>query len=232
MSIKFAPAAVATACLTAVALPTQGAIVFSEDFEGAALGATSGNNVNLAGTSIQTANTAAAVVVDATTDMSAATAFTLASGNFARLSVGDNDFAALRPFGNANVTFAAVDASDIVTFTIDIYAPATLAEEAPLFQPRFGAGPHVIYDSSAVTAAGQQTITYTGSVADFGGDTGDTSFKPFFQIDQKVGAADGTTADFLYVDNISIDISPVPEPASLALLGLGATALVARRRRA
>lgn len=60
---------------------------WTEDFEGAALGTTSGSGDRILGTSAQTVNTATSIVVDATTDPTAAAAFTKAYGNFIRLSV-------------------------------------------------------------------------------------------------------------------------------------------------
>lgn len=216
----------------ALALPATAATIWSEDFEGATLGDTSGNNATLAGTDIQTANTASSIVVDATTDPAAAAAFTLASGNFIRLSVEDNGFAAVRITGGQNAITAVSD-TDILTMSVDIYIPGSVDLAAPVygFNPRLessgASGNGDTFTDQAVAAPGQYTITYTGTVADFKNpmSTGDAdSIRPFLFIAQNVAAT-----DFLYMDNIFLDISPVPEPGSLALALFGCCALMVRR---
>lgn len=216
----------------ALALPATAATIWSEDFEGATLSDTSGNNQVLAGTTIETANQASSIVVDATTDPAAAAAFTLASGNFIRLSVEANGFEAVRITGGQNA-IAAVSDTDILTMSADIYIPgqSDLAVPVYSFNPRLestgAAGNGNTFSGQAVAAPGQYTITYTGTVADFKNpnSTGDAdSIRPFLFINQ--GAA---AADFMYMDNILLDISPVPEPGSLALALLGCCVLMVRR---
>ncbi|MEM6884784.1 MAG: PEP-CTERM sorting domain-containing protein [Verrucomicrobiota bacterium] len=220
--------------MTAVST-TQAVIVWEEDFEGATLGGTSGNNQTLAGTVIQTANAASSVVVDASTDanaLAAATAFNTANGGdtgqFISLSVGGNGFEALRPSTNPD-TFAQVTSAATYTMSFDIYIPTLLGTAVGDWQPRFklsGVGGNGSADASgAVTAAGFHNITYTGQLSDFIA-TDVNEHRSFIGFDQAAAAT-----DILYIDNISLDITAVPEPSAFALLSLGALGLLATRRR-
>jgi len=221
---------VSTLMVLAAAFTSHAVSIWSEDFEGATLGATSGNNQTLAGTVIQTANTASSIVVDASTDPSAASAFTLASGQFIRLSTGANAFTAIRSSANP-ITFAQVPDTTAYSISFDIYIPANLAVAVGDFQPRFklnGVGGNGPTDTSgAQSAAGQYHISYSGTIADFiSGDVNEA--RPFIGIDQ--GGA--IVSDYLYMDNISFDVA-IPEPSTFTLLGLGLAGLsFARRRRA
>lgn len=100
-----------------------GNTIWEEDFSGATVGGTSGNNQTLAGTVVQTANTLASTVVDASTDPAAAAGFTTAAGNFIVLSTGANAFSALRPSTNP-ISFASVPDTTAYTISYDIYIPA------------------------------------------------------------------------------------------------------------
>ncbi|MDF7822390.1 hypothetical protein P4B35_00075 [Pontiellaceae bacterium B12227] len=202
-----------------VSMSASATVIWSEDFEGATPGSTSGNNQTLSGTEIQTGNTASSIVVDSSTDPTAAAAFTLASGNFIRLSVGSNNFSAVRSV--SEITFPAVDDTDQVTMTADIYLPADSVLPVYKFNARLessgASGNGDTFSGSAVTAAGQYTITYAGTVADFknSNSTGDAdTARPFLFIEQLDGTAfDAATAtDFLYMDNIRLEIASPQEP--------------------
>ncbi len=193
-------------CAGALAPKVYPVVVWSEDFEGAALGATSGNNADLAGTVIQTANTASSVVVDATTDPSAAAAFTFASGKFIRLSTGANLYTAIRPDSGHNpIGFSQVPGTTTYTLSFDIHIPSTLSFAVGDVQPRFklnGVGGDGPVDSThAKSSAGQYHVVYTGQVSDFIG-TDVNEARPFIGIDQG-GAA---LADYLYMDNIHFEL--------------------------
>lgn len=70
-----------------------------------------------------------------------------------------------------------------------------------------------------------QTFTFTTLT---GSDVGGGVTLQFAVV---TGGDAGSTAR-VEVDNLSVTVERIPEPASLAILGLGATALLARRRRA
>ncbi len=44
------------------------------------------------------------------------------------------------------------------------------------------------------------------------------------------GGPDGSNSDYIGVDDVAYTVAPVPEPASMAVLGIGALALLRRRR--
>ena len=68
--------------------------------------------------------------------------------------------------------------------------------------------------------AGTTTVTSTR----FNGTTSATEINHVF-------ANGGTDSTAAYVDNVVVTVTPVPEPASLGALALGAGLLLARRRR-
>ncbi|MFD2256205.1 PEP-CTERM sorting domain-containing protein [Luteolibacter algae] len=98
-----------------ISLTVGGAAIWTEDFSGATLGATSGNNQNLTGTTIQTANALSSEVV------AAPAAFTSGSGNVALLSLNAaNEFAAIRSSDNP-IDFSSVPNTTAYTMSFDLY---------------------------------------------------------------------------------------------------------------
>ncbi|QBG46829.1 hypothetical protein EGM51_05240 [Verrucomicrobia bacterium S94] len=199
-------------CCTLLTAQIYAQVIWSEDFEGAVLGETAGNNQTLAGTVVQTANTGSGIIVDATTDAAAASAFTLASGRFLRLSTGDNAFTALR--SSSTLTFSQLSSTNAYIFSFDLYIPSELTVAVGDIQPRFqlngegGNGPTDF--SQATLSAGQHHIEYTGLISDFI-ETDVNEAHPFIGIDQNAAALN----DYLYIDNIHFelaaeDVSPLP----------------------
>jgi len=232
-------AIVLTTCLGGFSLPSSAATIWAENFEAATLGSTSGNNAALAGTVIETANTLTSEVV------TAPGAFTLASGNAILLSTGDNDFSAIRPIGGGGgIALSGISAGDIWTLAFDIYIPTDLDATVggiASFRWKDGAanngnGPADL--TGETLTAGEYHIVYTGTFplpaqTDPGvnPDYIPTSVRPFINFDQKInGADDGTTSEFVYVDNIEFTIDSIPEPGSTFLLALGGLACFKRRR--
>lgn len=104
-----------------------GNAIWQEDFSGATVGDTSGNNQTLAGTVIQTANTLSSLVVDASTDPAAAAGFTTAAGNFIVLSTDTNLFSAIRPSSNP-ISFTSVPDTTAYSISYDIFIPTAVPE--------------------------------------------------------------------------------------------------------
>ncbi|MDZ8117576.1 VPS10 domain-containing protein [Pontiella agarivorans] len=189
-----------TALVLSACISIQAAVIWEEDFEAVAVGTVSGNNQTLAGSVVQTANGASGTVVNAATDPVAAVAFSLASGNFLRLSCDDNAFAAIRPSLNP-IEFDPVSNTNTYTLSFDLYLPSAVGIPVGDIQPRFklnGAGGNgAVDDTFATNTAGQYHVVYTGLISDFIATDVDEA-RPFIGIDQ-----DGTVLnDFLYIDNI------------------------------
>ena len=197
--------------LSGTALQCLAVPIWNEDFEGTALGATSGSNDTIPGSVVQTANSASSIVVDSSTDPSAAAAFTLASGKFIRLSVGTGASAAIRSAANP-ILFSQLSSTNAYTISFDIYIPSNLGTAVGDFQPRFqlggvgGNGP--VSNQYATATAGQYHIVYTGTISDFIGTDVDEA-RPFIGIDQ----GGSSSSDFMYMDNILFEVG-VPVPPS------------------
>ncbi|MDB4500665.1 hypothetical protein N9224_00605 [Akkermansiaceae bacterium] len=205
--------------LMAMIATSQATTIWEEDFEGTSLGTTTATNQTITGSTAQPANTATSIVVDSSSDPAAASAFTLASGKFIRLSVGDSDYSSLRSSADP-ITFPAVSDREPFFFSFDVYIPGSTNLDAPVgrVSPRLesngAANNGATDDSSEVQAPGQYRITYSGTVGDFKNpsSTGDAdSIRPLIILEQKINAADnGTTNDFIYLDNIHLEIGAPP----------------------
>ena len=141
-----------------------------------------------------------------------------------------------QPFGSAlwingsatvsQTTGATIDAGTTYTLTVDIGQQDLWAGGGGVIR-LYGSdsGPSVAlaeFDTLNLPASGDSLLDQTTSfVATAGQDTG-----------QFIGVAliggGGTQIRF---DNVRLDATPVPEPSSAALLGLGGIALILRRRK-
>lgn len=190
---------IAAGCLMVLALNASAEVIWTEDFDGAALGAMSGQ-VLMA----EAANGVTGVVVDSTTAPSVAAAFTYASGQFVRLSTADNNYSAVRSSLNP-IAFDQVSPTNTYSLSFDIYIPTELTIAVGDIQPRFelnGVGGNGPYAAAFSTLqAGQHHIVYTGKISDFIA-TEVNEARPFIGIDQ--GGA--VRADYLYLDNIHFEI--------------------------
>ncbi|VGO17556.1 hypothetical protein PDESU_06153 [Pontiella desulfatans] len=177
--------------------------LWSEDFEGAAPGASTSGNATLPGTDIQTANQLTGMVV------AAPVAFSNASGQVALLSSGGGSWAGVRPVANPiDLTAYNIQPGDRYQLAFDIYIPASLGEAVGgiLFRwkddANTGNGP---FDyTQAKLAAGQHHIVYTGS---FPVDTGAGDFVPdhvypIIYFDQEGVAA----TNHVYLDNLEFKV--------------------------
>jgi len=116
-----------------ISLTIDGNDVWSEDFEGAAIGATSGNNQTLAGTVVQSANQLGLEVV------AAPAGFTNGSGNVAAIStLLNNGFSAIRSSANP-VDFTQVPNTAIYKLSFDLFIPEAVPEPGNLLILAMGA---------------------------------------------------------------------------------------------
>ncbi|MEO0795571.1 MAG: hypothetical protein AAFX93_10425 [Verrucomicrobiota bacterium] len=178
--------------------------IWQEDFEGATLGAISGNNETLVGTVIQTANTLASEVV------AAPAGFTSASGNVIRLSTGANSFSALRSPSEIDLSQYHFRDGDRYILAFDLYIPADLSSPVGAVNFRWKNGGNTTNGPTEVTyeqqSAGVWRIEYSGTFpVDTGnGDFHPTNVRPFIWFDQDGSAV----SDFAYLDNIAFRIEP------------------------
>jgi len=188
--------------------------------------------------------------------VAAPAAFTSASGaNVVRISSDENGSGAISAFG-PRIDFPTTANTATFTFSFDLYLPADATIALGDFQPRFrindpaitamsatgfvnqGNGP--VETSGTVLTAGEHSISYTGLLSDFAQNidlTDDMVNNPTFtptesnETDFFIGVNQGAfTDDVAFIDNIEFTITPVPEPSSALLLGLGGLALLRRRR--
>ena len=179
--------------------PLAPTILWSEDFEGAAPGATSGNNQTLAGTDMQTANTLGSEVV------AAPGAFTSASGNVILLSTSSNNFSAIRSAVNPiDLSGFNINTGDEYRISFDLYIPSALATAVGDVQFRWS-GVNETADSSLTTlSAGVHHIEYSGIFPVGAGIP--TNCRPFIGFDQNGAVA----SDYVYFDNLNFRIGPTP----------------------
>ncbi len=81
-------------------------------------------------------------------------------------------------------------------------------------------------DSGSKTLMSNGTTTLTTSFIDFTYNTADVDF-----LDIQIKALNSTPNEAFAIDNIRINGDPIPEPATLALMGLGLAGIGYQRRR-
>ncbi len=106
----------------------------------------------------------------------------------------------------------------LATFTLDVGNPDNAA---------FRAATHEILDSSSAVVA-----TLSGTTPALGGlEEYSATIIGITAGNYTLRSTISTSGNNGSYDNFSVDLSPVPEPTSAALIGLGGLALIARRRR-
>lgn len=168
------------------------------------------------------------------------------------------DAAPFNTYGTANVTESS--GTSFVTSGGNIYSPTSaITVQTTIPNPGLGAGYYTEFllqfrtqgnefDFSTLTINGVAANTLPGflvtelirtPLGGFGGNLVDTAVTVAVPGNASLytigfaSAASSTSFDRLSVDTATlVGAVPVPEPASLALVGLGAVALMARRRKA
>lgn len=130
------------------------------------------------------------------------------------------------------------DAFDSITQSVTTVAGATSATLS--FDWAFTDEDFPDFDFFTVTFGG--TELYSGSIGgSFSGELSDFATMNFDVLAMMDGSAkdlvfdvvtDGSLPSSVFIDNVSLNVVAVPEPASMAVLGIGALALLRRRKKA
>lgn len=193
--------------------PVTRTAVWSETFDGCALGMASANNQALANSNIETANALSSVVVHAPA------AFTLATGKVAVLSTAADQYAAVRPVAPF-IDLSAYDlqAGDEYRLSFDVYIPRALSHKVGGVNFRWkdgvNSGNGATESTHETLSAGQHRLVYTGTfpVDIGGGEFFPTSVRPFIWFAQN----NDVVSDYIYLDNLYLEIGP----AAMAGTGL------------
>jgi hypothetical protein len=187
--------------------PLVRTILWSEDFEGAALGATSGYNETLPGTEVQTANKMTSRVVTAPAP------FSMAAGQVMLLSTDDSQWSGIRKLPTPlDLSGYDIRAGDRYSLSFDIYIPAQLNFHVGGILFRWHDEINTTDGPSdwtqATTLAGQHHFAFEGTFpVDAGaGDFFPESVFPIIYFHQDGAIA----ADHVYIDNIHFEIGPTP----------------------
>ncbi|MEO0797256.1 MAG: sulfatase-like hydrolase/transferase [Verrucomicrobiota bacterium] len=195
----------------------QATEIWVEDFDLETVGTTAGTNSNIGSTQVGGRNSVTTEIVAA----SSVPGFTKASGNVLKVvDLGNNDFAAMAHAPGGSFNIPSISPSEEYIFAVDFYFETTLARDIGEFQPRLtlnGTGGNGNTLTSSVlpagTVAGEYTISYSGTIADFlTSSFNPNAARPFLFIDQRSGSS--TT---FYVDNLrfeTIEVVPTETVAS------------------
>jgi hypothetical protein len=234
VSARHSAAAVAILAAGSLVAAAHGAVVFANFEDGGFDGF--GTLSNSTGVVAFTAPTTGAVITPTTGTNTTKVLDLTASGFNGGLSSGADlgyDFV-------ASGTSAAFLANDIITFNWEVPPSSTTGGFAQLFNVIFNApgfGFHNVGGSSTATDPNttNQNPPYTGqtNTYSFNYDAvkAQISANPsFLQFAIQTNNGGGSPPDF-YFDNFTLSANPAaPEPASCAVLGIGAVALLRRRR--
>lgn len=168
--------------------------LWEENFDGVAIGESSGNNETLSGTAVQTANNQAGRVV------AVPAGFTTGDGNVFLLSTAANKYSAVRSSAALDLSGYNIQDGDRYKLSFDMYIPADLVKAVGDIQYRWN-GVKETEDSSQVTlSSGVHHIEYSGSFPLGVGIP--TSCQPFIGFDQ-----DGAVvSDYVYMDHLKFEI--------------------------
>ncbi|MBT8037287.1 MAG: PEP-CTERM sorting domain-containing protein [Verrucomicrobiae bacterium] len=234
------------------------AVVFTDDFESPDLDAGGPLTYSLTGTSA-TSRTASSDWVRSTAGYGASSNGLIDAAYEGFTAPGGNQAYGFR-YSNSGVTtsfgtIGALTAGTIITVSFDVFDDGTNGGSTPLSAALAtfdGAGTR--NDTDGGGGLLQNTSSYLGAVSGSAPASGFSTWQIIYTVGDDVldadGAGAGTATTFdtgvlgddialrfqgatnsASIDNVSIDISVVPEPSTTALLGLGGLALILRRRK-
>ena len=208
-------------------------VIMNADFEGITptnYPSTANHNV---GTQLSLRNAGTSGGVEAT----APAGFTSAVGQVLRVDdySGAVDGMALSMFNNAAYDLTSIPGfgtNATYTFSMDIYIPADLSDAIGDIQLRFKDGVNTgngngVLGSANIQNAGLYNLSFSGTIGELVNFV-PTSTQFFMSIDQDSSTGSGGT--LFYVDNVSYEITAIPEPATIGLVAAFGGAVVFVRR--
>ena len=231
---KYAAVLAAAAVVAAATAPAQAAVLAEYRFAGGSPASIDGNPQTNAGAFMFTNTTDEAPVGGPTGN--ADIGFSSGQGNaFIRSeATGSTQAAALADDDFFTFTVSPSDSSDVLD--LDTLTLTAALQVDGSSDPLKNTTMATVYLTSSLDGFADEIDSDTvaaGALESFSFDLSGTQFNALSSITFKLSASDdgNDNADILRLDDVVLNGTVIPEPASLALLGLGGLMLLPRRRR-